>query len=689
MKGLIAAACLCLFAFAVARAVRVSLTFDEAAAFLRYIATDVPSVFNTDVLSIFNFEVATNHLLNTVLTKLCVVAAGDSELALRFPSLAGYAMYLGFSVLILRRFTRGPIALAGLLLLNLNPYLFDFFALSRGYGLSLGFMMGALFFLFCLLEQLRNHAPAARDLSRALLFASGAVMASFAMLNVYVAIWAISLATLAVSHSVNRRVDAPLARDEHTQPSERRSYAWLMLVASVFTAVVFSQAIALSESLYEPVQVRLYGLNDSELAAVTISRADIRGRQTPLARDPGTAVWQAPDRGHFRHVQIEMPIEAAGRLARIDVVVGRRAFSHLPGQAEAWSSSDVDATRVLESGVSLATPRSRMPAFRPVMNWAGDARYARSVAGYTAVALLVLAALAFLLRAAGGLAVRARLLTLEEWRPLARSVLWIAALAGPPLYLLESESELYFGGTHGLIEDTFYSLIRNSFYGRTYHPLQTQIVFVATLASLAAFGIAAFAGYRQRKLPALLNAACLAAIMVITSLSLVAQRFMFNTVYLTGRTALLFIPLYILFLTLLCQALFTFGRVGKIAAASILVTAVGLSACHFTTTANLKYTWDWPDDAATKDMMGDLAFVIAAEHASRSRTILGVDWIYAPAAVYYAHRHQGAGIDIVVAPFRSPPDFLYVEEKHARPPIHVLRRYRAAHSVLARDGATR
>ena len=69
MNYLTAGAGLFFLTIAGARAARVPLTYDEAAAFRRYVETGVPSVFDTNLLSVFSFEVATNHLLNTVLTK--------------------------------------------------------------------------------------------------------------------------------------------------------------------------------------------------------------------------------------------------------------------------------------------------------------------------------------------------------------------------------------------------------------------------------------------------------------------------------------------------------------------------------------------------------------------------------------------------------------------------------------------
>jgi len=89
-------------AFVAARAVRVPLTYDEAATYIRYIAPHTVPEFDAGPLAVFNFEVATNHFFSTALTKLATVAAGSSELVLRLPALLGYGLYLWFSAAILR-----------------------------------------------------------------------------------------------------------------------------------------------------------------------------------------------------------------------------------------------------------------------------------------------------------------------------------------------------------------------------------------------------------------------------------------------------------------------------------------------------------------------------------------------------------------------------------------------------------
>jgi hypothetical protein len=342
---------------------------------------------------------------------------------------------------------------------------------------------------------------------------------------------------------------------------------------------------------------------------------------------------------------------------------------------------DLGATRQFDSAPSLSNPRSSTREFRAVINWAGDRQYVLSIARATTIAVAALAALAILLEAMGKLAVAVALVPAALWRITSASILWVAAFAGPPLYLLKRDAQLYFGGTRGLVPDTFYSLIESSFYGVRYHPNQTQIAFGILLATVAAFTVFAIVGGRDR-IRSSLAGRVLAAIAIVC-LSLVAQRWLLGTVYLIGRTALLFVPLYLLFLILFCHSLTETGRIGRIVGLSILLAAVSLSAWHMGRTANLQYTLDWRDDAATKTMMGDLARVSADEH-SGSTTALGTEWMYAPAAVYYARRREPVNVDVAVAPYSRAVDFIYVPEAHAGASARIVSRYPVAGTVLAR-----
>jgi hypothetical protein len=689
MKVVTAGTCMLLFGFAVVRAIRVPLTFDEAAAFLRYIDTDFPSVFHTSLLSIFSFEVATNHFLNTLLTKLCYLAAGSSELALRTPNLIGYAIYLCFAQLILRRCADRTIALAGFLLLNLNPYLLDFFTASRGYGLALGFLLGALYFLFRVIDALRDGASPVSSVRWTLALACAAVMANFALLNAYVAIFAIAFVGLLVvrSRAVSTRsgdVDARRSAAEHIALRSRARARLLLLavVAVTFIPLVLSQDLGLSSSLYEDVSVSVAGLDAGVLDAIAISRIDIRGREGRLRRDVGAATWRVNGRVPVQALRIELPERLIANLTTIETIVGRHQILSDPRRPGAWNSRVLGNTHVFESSPSLSLRRSRLDAFKPIMNWAGDRTYAAALARNTAVALAALALLAVILRTLGSFAARRNLLPIEQWRPLASGMLWLAALAGTPLFLLRRDSQLYFGGTHGLIADTFYSIIENSFYGRRYHPAQIQLVFAVVLATVAGFIIVAAVSYRRRVASPMLPGALLLALLVLISVGLVAQHLLFETVYLVGRTALFYIPLYVLFLTFGCDGLARIGRVARGLARAGLVAAASLSALHFITTANARFTFDWQDDASTRMMMTDLTEVIGAERPPRTRATLAVTWIYAPVSIYYAHRRHDVSIDVTVRDAPGGTDFFYAGERSGGAGMTIVRRYAFTHTAL-------
>jgi hypothetical protein len=384
-------------------------------------------------------------------------------------------------------------------------------------------------------------------------------------------------------------------------------------------------------------------------------------------------------------VRIEMPAALSNRVARVEVIIGNRAFANDPRQPGAWIDRDLGNIRQFESDEPLSTPRSRTREFRAVMNWAGDRQYLSAIARATAVALILLAVFAAVLEAVGRLAIRLDLMPAALWRSVWSSALWLAALAGPPLYLLKRDAQLYFGGTRGLVQDTFYSLIENSFYGRAYLASQTQVAFAAIVVAVGAFVVVA-AIMRRRVRPRSLSAAAqILGLIAIVSVSLVAQRWLFGTVYLIGRTALLYIPLYLLFLVFFCQSLAESGRIGRAVGASVLVGAVSVSAYHFARTANLQYTYDWRDDAGTRRMMADLERVVAVEGPPGHKAVLGAEWIYAPAAVYYARRHDPVDVDVTVAPFSRSVDFLYVAEGHAGAAAHVVSTYPIAGAVLARS----
>ena len=670
LKYLTAGACLFFLAYVISRAIHVALTYDEAAAYIKFISAGV--------LAAFSFAYSTNHILYTLLAQLFYTAGGNRDMVLRLPSVLGYSMYLGFSILSLGLLGNRLVAFAGFLLLNLNAYLLDYFALSRGYGLALGFLMGALFFLFRFLTRLDATSPPGGDLSRALAMALGAVLANFAMLNLYLGILTVALIAIVVSNRAVAPLPSSPSVDRPPPSSKRKAIPWLLpVVAAGFTFLVFSQDAGLSSQLYEPLAVKLVGLNRAQLDRTKVMTFGIRGGKTDLVRQ-GDA-WRSDGSPDVTLLRVESP--ASAPLAAIHVEIGKYAFWHTFNDGT-WKWRQAGETLVLEANPSLSLPKSWVPAFSPIINWRGDGPHVLYLLARTGLVLLMLGLVGALLRVLGWLAVRARVLRWDQWGPLSSSALWAATLVGSPLYLLVRNSELYFGGSRGLVQDAFESLVQGSFYGRRYFDHQTATVTNIAVAAIVVFAIVLYGSYRSRGARPVLPGVSLLALLGLVSLAVVIERLVLRTPYPLGRTALFYIPLYVLLATFCCDALAKSGPVGRIATTALVVPVLAAATYHFATTANVTSMRDWPGDADTKTMIGDLDQLLAAR--PHEPTVLEVRWDYWPVASIYASRASSAGITVVRQPSPTPSDFVYTREQEQVDPLKVIKRYPRSGNALAR-----
>lgn len=122
-----------LLLYVIVRAYCLSFTHDESLSFTIVQGNNVWS------------DTANNHLFNTVLMSWSSSIFGFSELALRLPNVFAFLAYLIGGFLIFRASKKLLLSIFGFVLITLNPFLLEFFSLSRGYGLSLGFMMLSLY----------------------------------------------------------------------------------------------------------------------------------------------------------------------------------------------------------------------------------------------------------------------------------------------------------------------------------------------------------------------------------------------------------------------------------------------------------------------------------------------------------------------------------------------------------------
>ena len=161
------------------RALMVPMTIDEGYSIMTYVDKPVWQIVTYDYDGIS----ANNHILNTLSIKFFSAIFGMNLLTARLAVLLGALLYVGVGIAFARRlFSDAWSGLALLLLWLGNPYLAEFFAIGRGYGLSIGLMAFSIWHGWRWLQQPES---ALRPLLGALAGAWLAVAANFTLLSYY------------------------------------------------------------------------------------------------------------------------------------------------------------------------------------------------------------------------------------------------------------------------------------------------------------------------------------------------------------------------------------------------------------------------------------------------------------------------------------------------------------------------
>jgi uncharacterized membrane protein len=169
-----------LLIYSCCRAAILSFTIDESISYNLF----VPLKF-MDIIS-YAIPSSNHHLLNTIGMKYFSLLFGTSEFVLRLPSLLSHLTYLIFTYRILKKTASPIILLTGFLLLNLNPYLLDFFSLARGYAMAVTFVVVSIYYLLCYIENNRT-----KTIIWSLIFAMLAVLSNFSLLVYFVSFVAV------------------------------------------------------------------------------------------------------------------------------------------------------------------------------------------------------------------------------------------------------------------------------------------------------------------------------------------------------------------------------------------------------------------------------------------------------------------------------------------------------------------
>lgn len=135
------ALCLVLFIYLCLRAFYVPVVHDEASTFFIYIRT-------FDFIPGYAYLDAANHILNSFLESVAYHLLGSHPFVLRLPNLLGFWLF-AYAVFKIGNFIRLNYCRWGFwLTLLFATFLIEFFAISRGYGLAMSFMLLTIYYFF-------------------------------------------------------------------------------------------------------------------------------------------------------------------------------------------------------------------------------------------------------------------------------------------------------------------------------------------------------------------------------------------------------------------------------------------------------------------------------------------------------------------------------------------------------------
>lgn len=160
-------------AYLFARAKCVPITIDEVSTVITHTNRNI-----WDIIFYKKSAVPNNHVLNTLLVNFTTWLFGVHHVIVRLPAILGGILYLWAAHKIAVMNNSFWLRLFVVVILLCNPFVVEFFALARGYSLSIGCMLASIAFA---LEY--NKTPTIRSLVFSLFWAFLSVESNFTLLN--------------------------------------------------------------------------------------------------------------------------------------------------------------------------------------------------------------------------------------------------------------------------------------------------------------------------------------------------------------------------------------------------------------------------------------------------------------------------------------------------------------------------
>jgi hypothetical protein len=208
-----------LFLLVVYKAANLSMTHDESASFYYLNHKNIIGfLFNNQV-----WPNANNHYLNTLSFQLTSSLFGPKEWAIRLFNQLSFLVYAwyGYRFSMLLNHQSSKVLLMALLFLN--PFVLDFFSMARGYGVSVGFSLAAMFHAVIFLKNESNKQLI--YISVALLIAT---LSLFSSLILYPSIFGPLLLFLLIKYHKNW---------------QRKSFWQPIVIMGISTLIVFALTI--------------------------------------------------------------------------------------------------------------------------------------------------------------------------------------------------------------------------------------------------------------------------------------------------------------------------------------------------------------------------------------------------------------------------------------------------------------
>jgi hypothetical protein len=240
---------------------------------------------------------------------------------------------------------------------------------------------------------------------------------------------------------------------------------------------------------------------------------------------------------------------------------------------------------------------------------------------------------------------------IREWISLSLASAILYALVGGPIHKLVQAHELYYGGTKNIVTDTIISVIKENLFisgvpGKKLYLLASVVV----LSVLVTGSWWLWRLFRKKADHEVIRGSVLWLLLAVPGVAVTAQHVLLNTLYPIDRTALFFIPLFILSLTYWLY--YIQGSYSFFSKASLYVLTIAITT-NFLVHMNMSTTRVW--------WFGDNDLVVFKRIISEtknkpSKNRLYVYWLFEPSFSYYIESQYSSRFEPVKVFHECPAD---------------------------------